>query len=246
MIKKFFIFIGVLCFAYQDFYTYSIKMDYKEYVNGSVIDRDYTDFGDLIGIGYKFEKLKGKYSYFIKGEFAYGSSYYEGATWGGEPVYAKQDDVYILNIEGGFGFRYFNFILGYREWQRGKSDNPGDYNEIYYWPYLGVRYRYEFYFENIAFMPEISYQTAISPKMKAELGNEPTLELGDTDGIRVELPLIVKKDNLYFKFFYRYQYWHINRSDTEILILNGDIYEIYEPESLTRNQYFGIGMLFKF
>ena len=246
MIKKSLVFIGAFLFGFSDFYTYTIKMNYKEYSSGRVLDKDYTDFGDLIGIGYKFEKFEGRYSYFLKTEFAYGSSYYKGATWGGKPLSTKQEDVYIINFEGGLGLRYFNFILGYREWNRGKSNNPGDYNEKYYWPYFGIRYRYEFYFEKLAFLPEISYQNAISPKIKVELGNQPVLDLGETSGMKVEIPFVFRKDNLYFKVFYRYQYWHINRSDSGLLRINGKVYEIYEPESETINQYLGAGILWKF
>jgi hypothetical protein len=238
--------VGVLLFTYHDIYFYNITLDYKEYVSGRVIDKDYTNFGDLLGVGYKFEKNYNRISYFVRIEFAAGESNYKGSTWDGTPVSTRQKGVYIFNTEGGAGFRNFNLVLGYREWKRGKSDFEGDYDEVYYWPYFGVRYKYEFYFKNFAFLPEFGYQMAINPKMKVKLGNQPVLDLGETQGYKLEFPLIFRKDNFYFKVFYRYQFWHINRSDYEYLIVGSNKYVIYEPESITANQYFGIGLLYKF
>jgi hypothetical protein len=44
----------VFSYASTEFYTYSLKLNYKEYVNGKVIDRDYSKLGDILGIGIKY------------------------------------------------------------------------------------------------------------------------------------------------------------------------------------------------
>lgn len=245
MSRFLFFFIVVFSYATTDFYTYTIKLDYREYVNGKVIDRDYSSFGDILGIGVKYFN-KSYLDYYLKAEIASGESIYEGATWGGEPIKNKQKGLYLLTLEGGFGSRYFYFFGGYREWNRGKSANAWDYDEVYYWGYFGIKYSYPFVFQKIIFIPEAGYKLAINPQMKVKLSNEPVLDLGSTDGGFIELPIFVKYENVYLKFFYRYQYWHINRSKTQVLILNGNKYLIFEPESITENQYLGIGVVWKF
>jgi len=238
-------FIVVFSYATTDFYTYTIKLDYREYVNGKVIDRDYSSFGDILGIGVKYFN-KSYLDYYLKAEIASGESIYEGATWGGEPIKNKQKGLYLLTLEGGFGSRYFYFFGGYREWNRGKSANAWDYDEVYYWGYFGIKYSYPFVFQKIVFIPEVGYKLAINPQMKVKLGNEPVF-LGTTDGMKLQISSYYNlKKNLIFTLMYRYQYWHINRSKTQVLILNGNKYLIFEPESITENQYLGIGVVWKF
>ncbi|MEO1957958.1 MAG: hypothetical protein ABGX23_00225 [Nautiliaceae bacterium] len=239
------LFLVSFLFSSGEFCFYTIKMDYREYQNGRVLDRDYTDFGELVGIGYRYENSN-FYDSFFRIEGAYGGSHYEGATWGGKPIKENQSGVYILNIEGGFGQRGVNFILGYRFWNRGKSNSIGDYNEQYYWPYYGVMWRNCFEFRKFSFKPEIAYQKAINPQMKAYLGNEPVIDLGDTEGFKAELPLYFKSKNFSFKLFYRYQLWHVSASSQTPLLLNGKVVYIYEPESFTRNSYIGAGISFCF
>jgi len=244
MVKKLSIFISTLLFAQTQFYTYTVIMDYKEYVNGAVIDKDTTNFGELNGIGVEYTK-KDRINLKLKMEFAYGTSTYDGATWGGTPVTNKQDDVYIFNAEAMVG-KIFYIGLGYRLWNRGTSSNPGDYNEKYYWPYFAIKYDYPFVTKNFAFVPSITYQTALSPKMKVELGNNPVLDLGATDGYNINLPLYFKTKKVVWYLFYRYQYWHISKSDDAVLKVGNTINVIYEPESETRNQYIGAGIVLNF
>ncbi|QCT94664.1 hypothetical protein FE773_05575 [Caminibacter mediatlanticus TB-2] len=245
MIKKFIIFIGTFLFAYQEVYFYNVDLDYKEYVNNQVVDRDYSKFGELVGVGYKYVNF-GNLNYGVNIEYAAGKSHYVGGTWSGASLNLTQNNVSILNANIFGGFRYLNFVLGYRSWNRGKSNYEGDYEEVYYWSYFGVRYTSLLKFRNVAFIPEIEYQFAINPKLDIKLGNNPTLNLGETTGAKIELPFIAKYDNLYFKIFYRYQYWHISKSNTYILKINNEEVPIFEPESITINQYLGAGILFKF
>ena len=245
MIKKIVIFFATILFAYNDVYFYNIDLDYREYINGNVIDRDYSKFGELVGVGYKYEHF-GTFKYGINIEYAGGTTHYNGSTWDNKPLNLKQNNVSIFNINAHFGVNYLNLVLGYRYWNRGKSNYEGDYEEDYYWSYFGLRYISLFKFNNFAFMPEVEYQYAIDPKLDIKLGNNPTIDLGETNGAKIELPLILKYNNFYFKVFYRYQYWHISKSNTYILKINNEEVPIFEPESITINQYLGIGLLFKF
>jgi len=244
-IKVFLLIIASILFAQTKFYTYTIFMDYREIVNGGVIDKDSTKFGQLNGIGVEYMKFS-NVDYMLRAEYAYGSSLYEGQTWGGTPISHTQNGVYILNLEAAAGKRSFFFTLGYREWNRGCSDSSGDYDEKYYWPYFGVMYYYRFVSDNFAFTPKFSYQQAISPKLKVYLGNAPTLDLGSTSGMYIDLPVYFKTHNVTWFVFYRYQYWHINRSNSALLKTSSFSTYIYEPESITQNQYVGVGVTYKF
>ncbi|WP_457560591.1 hypothetical protein [Caminibacter sp.] len=249
--KKFLIFIFIIFNSFMfakslNFYSYSLLLDYKEYQNGVVIDKDYSSFGDIVGAGIEYRDNWGPWYLSLKFEGSWGSSTYEGATWNGEPLKNKQNGFYLYNLNAAIGSRYLFLTLGYREWNRGKSEFSGDYDEVYYWGYWGLKYEYPFIFENIAFIPQISYLMAIDPKMKAKLGNEPVLDLGNTIGRNIILPLFFKTDNFTFNIFYRFEYWHINPSNAYPLILNGNTYYIYEPESETKNQYIGAGLLWRF
>jgi hypothetical protein len=245
MKKLLIVLFSVWIYANTEFYTYSIKLNYKEYVNGNVIDKDYSHFGNILGLGIKYSDIY-IFNYYLKGEISGGKSYYIGEDIGGNPVTAEQNDFYLFNLEAGVG-KYFYFLAGYREWNRGKSNNPGDYDEKYYWSYLGFKYTYKFDFNKFYFYPEAGYTFAIDPKIKVKLGNEPVLNLGNTTGGFVEAPFYYKyNNNIEIKIFYKYEYWHINESNIDYLIINNNKYPIFEPESITENQYIGIGVIIKF
>lgn len=250
MKKLLIVLFSVWIYANTEFYTYSIKLNYKEYVNGNVIDKDYSHFGNILGLGIKYSDIYISpsyiFNYYLKVEFSGGNSYYAGADWSGHPIHSKQNGFYLLDLEAGIG-RYFYFFVGYREWNRGKSDYEGDYDEKYYWNYIGFKYSYKFDFSKFYFYPEAGYTMAIDPKSKVKLGNEPVLNLGNTTGGFVEAPFYYKyNNNIEIKIFYKYEYWHINESNIDYLIINNNKYPIFEPESIIENQYFGIGVNFKF
>ena len=246
MNKLFLLCASSFLYAASSVYTYTVLLDYREYNSGVVIDKDYTHFGELNGIGIKFRKNLNPLKVSLKAEYAAGNSTYEGATWSGDYLKNSQSGVHILNIESGFGMRYFNFILGYREWNRGKSSYEGDYDEKYYWGYVGIKYESVLRFRRVVFAPKVAYEAAISPKMKVYLGNSPELKLGSTTGGYLELPLYFKMYDLVAYLFYRYQYWHISKSDYAVLQTDTQKTLIYEPESITSNQYFGVGVVFNF
>jgi hypothetical protein len=245
--KKIILFFLTVIFvsASTEIYTYNLKLNYKEYINGKVIDRDYNKYGDILGIGIKYYK-NSFFDYYLKAEYSGGNSYYKGSSWNGVSLNSKQSGFYLLNLEAGIG-KYFYFFGGYRLWNRGKSHVDGDYNERYYWKYIGFKYSYKINFDKFYFYPEMGYKIAINPKMKIKLGNEPILDLGTTTGKFLELPFYYKySNNIDFKIFYKYEYWHINPSNINVLVVDNHQYSIFEPESKTKNQYFGIGIIINF
>jgi hypothetical protein len=249
MSKKFLLAAGLICSlkAYTTFYTYTVKMDYREYQNGVVIDRDYTKLGKMLGIGILYKNNEySAFRFYIKGEYAAGNSIYDGETWGGTPLNNLQKNTYIYNIEGGVGLHGTYFILGYRFWDRGKSDYPGDYDEQYYWPYIGIKYTFVLGNSQMALIPSISYESAINPKLKAQLYGGITYDLGATNGLNLELPFYYRINDFLLKVYYRYQYWHILPSDIVPIVTNSGVIYTQEPESKTRNQYFGLGVVYNF
>jgi len=242
MFRFLIIFIGVIAFGWTDVYTYSVKLNYKEYINGNVIDKDYSSFSDILGVGVKYSDR----FYYLKGEYASGKSTYEGSNANGDYLKNRQNGVYILNVEGGIG-NYLYFIFGYREWNRGKSGYVGDYNEVYYWKYWGIKYAYPFRFEDGSFIPQVGYSLAINPKMRAEIGSNIIFNLGTTSEAFIELPFFINyNNNLSFKFFYKYDMWLINRSDEKYITADNKTYVIFEPKSFTQNQYLGVGLIWNF
>jgi hypothetical protein len=202
-----------------------------------------------VGIGVNYVNTQCKMPFFLNGEFAYGNSYYDGATQTGDELSAKQDNVRILTLTAGlFVYDPLYVGVGYRSWNRGKSNYEGDYNEVYSWPFLtfGVSKSFEVY-NNLTVNLNAAYQYAVNPKIDIQILDGTTLALGRTDGYKLQLKTKYKiKEDTYITAFYRYQQWHIKKSDTGLLVDNYQAYPIYEPESYTRNQYLGVGVLYKF
>jgi hypothetical protein len=220
----------------------TLEMNYKEIKNNKVIDRDYSKPFEINGIKIKAITKKDEFSFLFIG----GNSAYNGALNDGTPIKNRQKGVYIFNFEWLRKIGFFGINFGYRFWNRGKSDSIYDYNEQYYWYYMGANAFYPFKYKNILFFPKIYWNMALNPQLKVYLGNEPTINLGFTRGYGVLLPLYFHYKRFIFSLFYRYNHWHISKSENVNLYLNGNIYQIYEPESITDNQYLGIGVLIRF
>jgi len=225
----------------------TVVMDYREFGDSEkvVLDRDYTDPGDLNGVEVTFRTPL----YFIEGALYQGNSHYTGSTWDGQPVSSLQTGVILFNgrigITPGEGGPYL--VAGYRSWWRGTSDSPGDYNEHYYWKYIGLGYRGEFQFGEFQFSPSAEWERGIDPEMKAYLGSEPTFDLGEVTGVRLELPLSWRL-NPYFSLLlqYRFQYWYITGSGPTPAVIDGQNYTLYEPPSKTYLHYLSWGFSLSF
>jgi len=229
-------------------YLYSVKVKYQEKDNGKVIDGEYNKFGDVTGLGVVYTNTSSSIPWYIKGELAGGRTEYKGATWGGTPIDFKHGGVGILELQTGVYLTPISAIyVGYRSWKRGKSDNPGDYDETYYWSYIGISNEAYQKFNKIGIGVKVYANYAINPKMQAYLGNSPILKLGKTYGYGGEFKINYYTPwNLIVNCFYRYDYWHITKSDLTPMTSGGSVYYIYEPDSDTKNQYIGIGILQRF
>jgi hypothetical protein len=132
-----------------------LKFNYKEYEENKVIDSEANKISDLPGINIKYITPFNNYIFlglnleYNKGKTKYSGAYLEN----NQNVSAEENNVYILNTSAFLKIRflnfsndyeynndgmYFNVGLGYRYWNRGKTDISGDYNEKYKWPYYSV------------------------------------------------------------------------------------------------------------
>jgi hypothetical protein len=161
-------------------------LDYKEYDSSNhIIDSDKSKFYEMKGIKVKYRGnclLK----YFLNLEFLYGQTIYSGRTMDGTPLYTKQKNVYILNLSSGiFLVNNFYLSLGYRKWNRGKSNYIGDYDEVYKWKYIG--YGYEYYIDSpkLLVLMNLEYQKAFDASLNAYIGNGINLDLNDVYGWKI-------------------------------------------------------------
>jgi len=229
-------------------YLFSVNMDYKEYENSYVIDGDSSDFGELNGAGVGIESEIEPLTFYFNAEIAVGSSTYDGQTQSGDKLILKNDNVLLFNGEAYAGFNNFYLGVGYREWHRGyNEDYAGDYKEVYYWPYFSLMYKNRLDFSKTHLFLNLSYRYAFNPKLDVYLGDGCTIDLGDVYGYRAGVKLGYDlSNNIMLTLGYRYQYWHINRSDYFPLVDGSRVYYIYEPESKTKNQFLTFGVELKY
>ena len=224
-----------------NFYTFSLKENYKEFVYGNVADKDYNSFGDMYGIGIEYEKYFQNIIFSLNGEYSSGKKIYDGAYQDGTPFKTNVNNSYLYNLNAAVDFRPYYIKIGYRFWNRGCSNASGDYNEQYYWSYIASGMDYRFMINKLFIKTDFQYQYAFNPKLKIYLGNNPTVNLGNTSGFMGKIDIGYSFDeNKIFGVFYKYDLWHINASNNFKIILNNKNYTAFEPESYTRNQYLGI------
>ena len=252
MKKLLFLSAATLLFSNSLTISYSaLKLDYKEYQNEQVLDSETSDFTDLNGL-----KINLSIQNFLEANFEYnrGTSYYKGTLWDKTPISATDENVYLINsnilVKQGTGARGLSALMGmgYRYWERGKSKYEGDYYEEYRWPYyfLGFDYRLKNY--QIETALQLSYQIAINPQLDIDLNQQITLNLGATYGYNIKIPFKYYLTREYgIAFEYQYDYWKINESDkVPVTTSDNKTFNIYEPESETKNQYITFGFFYNF
>jgi len=263
MKKVLLVFLGVLVYASNlkiETSFSSLKFNYKEYQGSQVLDRESSDFFDLPGIDLSLYKDFEKYSIKLDVEYNRGSTNYDGSTWGGTPLHYKEKNSYLWNSKLllgyllgvddtslGYGKLYINAGLGYRFWNRGKSNYAGDYNEQYKWGYYLIGASINENFNIFDFNINLYYHKAISPTMKSDLGNGNTYNLGSVSGYRFELPFRYHLNKNYgILIKYIYDYWKINKSDIKNVTIGTSSVPTYEPDSKTKNQYINVGFYYNY
>ena len=230
------------------------KMNYKEYgSNGSVLDEDKADWGELFGISGKYEfDFNNNWSVSLYSKYLTGTTTYYGYVTNLETgqvssVTEQNDNGFIFNIEGLVHKKLIvneqyslkgNFGFGYRYWKRGYDKNdPSSYEEDYKWPYSTMGLNLKLKFSSYAdFSIFGNYAIAIKPKMVSHLSGTTTFDLGKTYGRTIGFNM-----NFYFNtkqtsglsLGYKNIYWKINHSNYQTVNINGENYQFYEPDSKT-------------
>jgi len=234
---------------------------YREIQDGSTLDKD---TGSVMGLYVKLSYLSSSYVDYFSGfpyleayfRYSNGKSKYSGATGAGTHVSFKED----LEIER-FGLKigarkyisdgrliYGYFDVGKRVWIRGSNELIGaalNYKEKYRWLYLGLGtgVKRKIGDRIIAGIDaEFMYAPRSFRKMHAELYDGNTLILGSVWGVELKAPLrytITKRFS--FDIIPYYTFWHIGKSNTDILRIGGiPVAYIQEP----RSQTYMYGVLF--
>ncbi|MDD2266732.1 hypothetical protein [Sulfuricurvum sp.] len=213
-----------------------MKMDYREYDWGKLIDSEKTSALPGFGIQYKKQLNKrglSNRSYFdIDYSQYYGNTDYVGFNLGsggghyGDVVTITKNTI----SDGSFGYseeKLFNNYLvfmrlgiGYRYWERALSDG---HTEEYTWPYGTVKMGMSGELTSVDTLGiAAEYHYAISPKMKSN--SYGVFDLGRTDGFSVVVPWEHTLTSSWaIKFTYMYQTWNISQSNTN--------FGYYEPAS---------------
>ena len=227
---------------------------YGEIVNGATVDKD---TGSVNGVYTKLDYLSDNYAEYFLGypfmeayfKYSDGKSKYDGQTQSGAPFSFKEN----LEIER-FGlkigtrkyisdkrFVYGYFDVGKRVWIRGYNEivrGVLSYREKYRWLYfgLGLGARREIGNRIVAGIEgEFMYAPRSFRKMYAELLDGNTYTLGSVWGVELTLPLhYVITKRFTFDVTPYYTFWHIGKSNTEIVTWQGiPAGYAFEPESKT-------------
>jgi len=253
--KKIIIPLFILTFSMSDevtFFSSTAKINYKEYMNSQIMDEEQSDFGDITGfkLGYKIDN--DRFFFLVNFKYLLGNTYYSGVDWNKNKIYAKENGVYISQITFRSGYNLisnemgnFNLIggLGYRFYNRGKSDKAGDYDEQYKFKFYEIGASINKKIDNIFTGVRFLYHRAVNPQLEAYFENRVTYNLGKTDGYSITIPLGYQfNKNWSFISQYEYQYWKSNKSG--VIYVNK--IPTHEPDSETKNSYLNIGFRYSF
>jgi long-subunit fatty acid transport protein len=93
---------------------------------------------------------------------------------------------------------------------------------------------------------EYVIKRAFDPKMSESLFGM-TFDLGFVNGYSIEVPAIYDiSKHFSIEFAYKYDYWHIRKSNIVCPDSNLTNLCFYEPESKTRNQLLKFGLVYRF
>ncbi|NOQ31328.1 MAG: hypothetical protein GQ570_09415 [Helicobacteraceae bacterium] len=226
-----------------------VDMDYKEYVNGSVLDSEETSLSDLKGMEIAYsDEINELMSYEIYGSYILGDSKYVGALINSNAGYGSFTSS-TANTFVDFGATlkatksisketelYLGIGVGRKDWQRDLSTT---YTETYSWIYTAVSAgaNYEI---NSAFDIglDFTYKYALDPNMHSSLTGH-SYTLGGATSYAFGIPIVYKYSDTY-EFFVEnvIEVQDIKKSDSRT--------GIQEPDSTTNNYYLKLGLVYNF
>ncbi len=246
--------------VYASPYTFSMsgdttQFDYAETNSAGLLDTETNQFGDISGFSVNLEpKYEG---FYLGGSYAQGRTDYIGGTLD-NPTYGSHLTTTQNQImDTCFGYKTtivadngtteipIKFGLGYRGWLRELQSTAtvSGYDELYEWGYydLGIGLHTKFS-RDITFGIDANYRWAFNPQMYENYYGT-TFKLNNVYGYKIAIPLEIALNHSWNAFFiYTYEYWNIGASDR----VNVGIYQLYEPDSETKNQTLSIGLSYRF
>lgn len=238
-----------------------MSMDYKEYIQGVLLDSEDSDYSDLIGVelnyNYKMQTEDSNESndyneillnlMALTGDTTYTGAYLGSGAGYGSVVGTTSNKIYDFNI--GFARIYQQISsfdirialgLGYRFWRRALSAHQvEDYKWFSLRPSLVFSYKYD----DFSIMPKFEYQYGLKPKMSAT-GLSEEFKFGSANIMEFSLPLeYAINENLSLRGSYTYQYQKIQESN---VVYDNDGNGLVEPQSKAYNQYIKFGLIFKY
>ncbi len=128
--------------------------------------------------------------------------------------------------------------FGYREWERDIT-GPFGLLENYNWKYYDVGLKFTWYEKRWSIGFEAAYQEAIAPEMTAYINGSIKFDLGDTTGHYYKIPIrYALNESWDIEAAYEYNEWKISKST----VVNG----FYEPDSVTKNSFATLGVVYHF
>jgi hypothetical protein len=236
-------------------------LHYKELVGGDTLDEDYGKlYGFYLAAGYKSDT----YNQWLVGRpfiEAYYKKYsalitYDGGSGLGPLSFDERAEIQRYGLKFGSaknfldkGELYGYFDVGQRIWYRGENEvieGVLTYAEKYWWTYFGfgAGVTYDITQKLQAGLDvEFMFSTSSMAKMRADLLEGGTFELGGVNGADVKIPV---------KYFFSpkfslditpyFTYWHIKSSNT---VKISDWY-FYEPTSNTHIEGIQAGFSYYF
>ena len=269
-IIAFILLLNTFAFGYEGKYLITTaligkNMNYTEYGRSDeILDTEKSDLYEMGGMELRlaYEKMQKRENGYevginfwaIRGKTEYVGSLILSDAEYGSYVSTTKNLMYDASFDYIYKYIYADALtvqvgagLGQRFWRRELS--PAQI-ELYSWyslrPQFGLSYKQEKV--KIAFVFE--YQYGFDAKMNilqnSENG-EKSLDLGFANIVKISLPVAYSL-NEYFEVFasYAYERQDIGASNSVPYIIEGNVYEIYEPKSSAINHYIKLGTTLKF
>ena len=263
----FFIFLSLLSInlqAEQKGFIYSItsvgmRMDYHEYNdNKDILDSEKSDFSDIvgseIGIDYIFHATAQDYAQVgLKVMKIGGTTDYTGAILGSKDGYGSaysRTKNSILNFDISYlhGYtlnKYFDLLsacsFGYRTWERRLLSYQ---IETYTWTYLNPELGLKVHISDaLQLRLMVGCKYAMNPIMEVSVFRS-DFKLGSTNTYHTSLETQYKvSEHSYLSLGYFYEMQVIQQSNK---LYDSDGTGYLEPDSMAKNQYIKIGVVFKY
>jgi len=235
-----------------------MSMDYKEYKNGVLLNKESSGYSDLTGAEFQYNyiiKNAGKEDYnnialkvmALGGNTNYTGSYIGSNLGYGSVLSITTNQIYDVSVDFAHTYQQtqnFKIIVslgaGYRFWRRKLSAQQV---EDYKWYSVRPGIAFSYTYKGVSLSPKFEYQYGVRPRMSAT-GIKDEFKLGSANIMDFTLPIeYALNQNFSLYGAYTYQYQKIQESNV-VYDSSGKGY--LEPDSKAYNKYIKFGIIFKY